>query len=58
MKKLIKKLEMIGQSASLKQHANISDMVEASQLNLDLIEETFKNSVELYCLVEPEDDQD
>ncbi len=56
MKKLVKKLESIGQSASLKQHANISDMLEANHLKIDLIEETFKNSAELYCLVEPEDE--
>ncbi len=58
MKKLIKKLELIGQSASLKQHANVSDMLESSHLSTDLIEETFKNSAELYCMVEPEDDQE
>ena len=58
MKKLVKKLESIGQSASLKQHANISDLLEASHLGVDLIEETFKNSTELFCLIEPEDDKD
>jgi len=33
-------------------------MLEASHLSKDLIEETFKNSAELFCLIEPEDDQD
>lgn len=58
MKKLVKSLEQIGQSTSLKQHQSVASMLEANHLNADLIEETFSHSVELYCLVEPEDDQD
>lgn len=58
MKKLVKNLEKIGQSGSLKQHARVSDLLEASHVNVDLIEESFANSVELYCLIAPEDDEE
>lgn len=58
MKKLVNNLEKIGQSGSLKQHAKIAELLEASHVNVDLIEETFKNSSELYCLIAPEDDEE
>lgn len=58
MKKLIKQLEIMGQSQSLKQHASLNDMITANLYDKDLIEEAFNNSHELICAVEPQDDQE
>lgn len=56
MKKLIKQLEIIGQSTSLKQHANVKDLLESGHYPVDLVNEVLKNSQELICMIEPEDD--
>jgi len=58
MKSLIKKLEIMGQTKSLKQHDSVKKMTESGQLDINLIDEVFKNSHELICMVEPEDDQE
>jgi hypothetical protein len=57
MNSLIKTIEAIGSSSSLKQHNSVKDMLESGHYNLDIIEETFKNSHELICMIEPEDDK-
>lgn len=57
MKSLVEQLETIGQTISLKQHASVKDMIESAHYNVDLIEETFKNSRELICVVEPNDEK-
>ena len=58
MKSLIKQLESIGQTSSLKQHASAKELLESGQHDLDLIEQAFNSSHELICMIEPEDDQD
>ncbi len=58
MKSLVEQLETIGQTTSLKQHASVKDMMESAHYNVDLIEETFKNSRELICAVEPNDEKE
>lgn len=58
MKKLIKELEIIGQTTSLKQHNNIKDLIESGNHSKNLINEALKNSHELICMVHPEDDSD
>lgn len=56
MKQLIKELEIIGQTTSLKQHNSIKDLVESGNYSENLVNEVLKNSHELLCLIEPEDD--
>ena len=58
MKSLIKELEIMGQTQSLKQFSSVKQMIESGQSGLDLVEEAFKNSQELICAVEPLDDKE
>jgi len=58
MKSLIKQLEIMGQTSSLKQHASVKQLIESGQHEIDLIEEVTKYSHELICAVEPQDDQE
>lgn len=57
MKSLIKAIETIGSTSSLKQHNTVKEMLESGQHDLNIIEETLKNSHELICMIEPEDDK-
>lgn len=56
MKKLIQQLEVIGQTTSLKQHASLKELLESGNFSVDLINNTLKNSKELICAIEPEDE--
>jgi len=58
MQLLVKKLEHIGQTASLKQFSTVNEMVAFGNQSADMIDEAFSHSKELYCLIEPEDDED
>jgi len=58
MKTLVTELARIGETVSLKQHVTVKEMLEFGNQNVDLIVEAFSRSKELFCLIEPEDDQD
>lgn len=58
MQSLVKTLEHIGQTTSLKQFATVNEMVASGNQRIDIVDEAFSRSKELYCLIEPEDDQD
>lgn len=58
MKSLIKQLEIMGQTKSLKQATSAKQIIELGQYDTDLIEQVFQNSSELICIVEPQDDEE
>lgn len=58
MKSLIKQLELMGQTKSIKQHQSVKQLVESGDFDADLMEEVAKFSGELICAIEPQDDQE
>lgn len=58
MKSLIKQLEVMGQTKSLKQHQSVKQLIESGEFDANLIDEVSKFSSELICAVEPQDDQE
>ncbi len=58
MKSLIKQLEVMGQTKSIKQHQSVKQLIESGEFDSNLIDEVSKFSSELICAVEPQDDQE
>lgn len=55
---LIQQLEALGQSGSLKQFDSVSEMLIRNKINKSIMTEVKSYQKELFCLVEPDDDDD
>ncbi len=58
MNAMIKTLEDIGQSVSLKQFDNPLELLNSLNVSRGLINKLQKHTIEYVCLVVPEDDDD
>ena len=58
MNNIIKKLEQIGMSASIKQYNSLDEMITDRMIDKAEVEALFTKSSELICIHEPGDDDE
>lgn len=58
MNALIKTLEQMGQSVSVKEFDSASEMLKSNNVSESIVQKLQKHTIEYVCLVMPEDDDD